>query len=337
VPTRGRDDETPSSPSTATTLVAIGNFDGVHVGHRAVISDVAREAHRLGLAPLVLTFFPHPTEVLGRAKLAILTTLERKLELIRRIDPRVRVVVEPFTLELAKKSPEEFARELIVERLGARVVIVGENFRFGHKRAGDLSTLRELGEKLGFQARALPLSGDGHGGFSSSRIREALARGDLPEVERVLGRPHSLSGVVVQGQARGRTIGFSTANLADVAEALPPFGVYACLVDEIDASGSSSDGRRLPAASAKVLGTGVMNIGVRPTLEAGFSVEVHLFDFDRDLYGRRLRVHLVRHLREERRFDGLPELKRQIELDAALARAAVSERRPDPTARGAWY
>jgi riboflavin kinase / FMN adenylyltransferase len=325
VPTRGRDDETPSSPSTATTLVAIGNFDGVHLGHRAVISDVAREAHRLGLAPLVLTFFPHPTEVLGRAKLATLTTLERKLELIRRIDPRVRVVVEPFTLELAKKSPEEFARELIVERLGARVVIVGENFRFGHKRAGDLSSLRELGEKLGFQAQALPLRGDGHGGFSSSRIREALARGDLPEVERVLGRPHSLSGVVVQGQARGRTIGFSTANLADVAEALPPFGVYACLVDEID------------APSAKMLGTGVMNIGVRPTLEAGFSVEVHLFDFDRDLYGRRLRVHLVRHLREERRFDGLPELKRQIELDAALARAAVSERRPDPSARGAWY
>jgi riboflavin kinase/FMN adenylyltransferase len=324
VPIRGRHEETPSSPKAATTLVAIGNFDGVHRGHRAVITDVAREAHRLGLAPLVLTFFPHPTEVLGRAKLSTLTTLERKLELIRRIDPRVRVVVEPFTLDLAKKSPEEFARELIVERLGARVVIVGENFRFGHKRAGDLSTLRELGEKLGFQARALPLSGDGHGGFSSSRIREALARGDLPEVERVLGRPHSLSGVVVQGQARGRTIGVPTANLAEVVEALPPYGVYACLLDDVD-------------ESAKVLGTGVMNIGVRPTVEAGFSVEVHLFDFDRDLYGHRLRVHLVRHLREERRFEGLAELKRQIEIDAAAARVAVSERRPDPAARGAWY
>jgi riboflavin kinase / FMN adenylyltransferase len=325
VPIPGRDQETPSNSPTATTLVAIGNFDGVHLGHRAVITNVAREAHRLGLAPLVLTFFPHPTEVLGRAKLSTLTTLERKLELIRRIDSRVRVVVEPFTLELAQKTPEEFARELIVERLGARVVIVGENFRFGHRRAGDLSTLRELGEKLGFEARALPLAGDGHGGFSSSRIREALARGDLSEVERVLGRPHSLSGVVVQGHARGRTIGVPTANLSEVPEALPPFGVYACLVDEID------------PPSARVLGTGVMNIGNRPTVEAGFSVEVHLFDFDRDLYGQRLRVHLVRQLREERRFEGLPELKRQIELDAAAARAAVSERRPDPAARGAWY
>jgi riboflavin kinase/FMN adenylyltransferase len=287
VPLRGRDEEKAGSTSTATTLVAIGNFDGVHRGHHAVITDVAKEAHRLGLAPLVLTFFPHPTEVLGRAKLSTLTTLERKLELIRRIDTRVRVVVEPFTLDLAKKTPKEFVQELIVERLGARVVIVGENFR--------------------------------------SRIRDALARGDLPEVERMLGRPHSLSGVVVQGQARGRTIGVPTANLSEVVEALPPFGVYACVVDEID-----------PPA-ARILGAGVMNIGVRPTLAAGFSVEVHLFDFDRDLYGRRLRVHLVRHLREERRFAGLPELKQQIEIDAAAARTAVSERRPDPTARGAWY
>ncbi len=311
--------------STATTLVAIGNFDGVHRGHRAVIADVAREAHRLGLAPLVLTFHPHPTEVLGRAKLATLTTLERKIELIRRIDPRVRVVVEPFTLDLAKKTPEEFARELIVERLGARVVIVGENFRFGHRRAGDLTTLSELGQTLGFEARALPLTGDDHGGFSSSRVREALLRGDLAEVERVLGRPHSLSGTVVRGHERGRTIGVPTANLGDVAEALPPYGVYACAVDEI--------GER----SAQLLATGVANIGVRPTVDAGFSVEVHLFDIDRDLYGRRLRVHLVRRLREERKFDGLPALKQQIELDSRAAHEALADRHPDPAARGAWY
>jgi riboflavin kinase / FMN adenylyltransferase len=316
----------PESPiSTATTLVAIGNFDGVHRGHRAVIAEVAREAHRLGLAPLVLTFNPHPTEVLGRAKLPTLTTLERKLELIRRIDTRVRVVVEPFTLELAQKMPEEFARELIVDRLGARVVIVGENFRFGYRRAGDLTTLRELGERLGFEARALPLTGDDHGGYSSSRAREALARGDLAEVERVLGRPHSITGKVVRGNERGRTIGVPTANLAEIAEALPPHGVYACLVDEI--------GER----SAQLLATGVANIGVRPTLDAGFSVEVHLFDFDRDLYGRRLRIHLVRRLREERKFDGLPALKQQIELDSRAAREALAERRPDPAARGAWY
>jgi riboflavin kinase/FMN adenylyltransferase len=290
-----------------------------------VIAEVAREAHRLGLAPLVLTVNPHPTQVLGRAKLPTLTTLERKVELIRRIDPRVRVVVEPFTLELARKTPEEFARELIVDRLGARAVIVGENFRFGHRRAGDLNTLHQLGQRFGFEARALPLTGDDHGGFSSSRVRDALARGDLPEVERVLGRPHSLSGKVVRGNERGRTIGVPTANLAEIDEAQPPYGVYACLVDEL--------GER----SAQLLATGVANIGVRPTVDAGFSVEVHLFDFDRDLYGARLRIHLVRRLREERKFADLPALKQQIELDVRAAHEALADRRPDPAARGAWY
>jgi riboflavin kinase/FMN adenylyltransferase len=314
---------TPESP--AKSLVAIGNFDGVHLGHRAVLTDVAREAHELGLAPLVLTFFPHPVEVLGKAKLLTLTTLERKIELIRRIDRSVRVVVEPFTLELAQKTPEQFARELIVERFSARVVIVGENFRFGHRRGGDLSTLRELGQRLGFEAHALPLSADDSGEYSSSRIREAIVRGDLGEAERVLGRPHSLSGRVMKGQGRGRTIGVPTANLGDVAEALPPYAVYACLVDEIE-----------PDAT-RVLGVAVCNIGVRPTLGAGLSIEVHVLDFDRDLYGRRLRVHLVAQLRDERRFEGIDALRQQIERDIAAAREILSIRRPDPAAEGAWY
>ncbi len=307
------------------TLVAIGNFDGVHRGHSDVIHAAVRLARERGLEPLVLTFDPHPSEVLGRGRRDVLTTLERKIELICRLDSAVRVVVEPFTLELAAKTPAEFARELLVGALAAKVVIVGENFRFGHKRAGDLAVLQQLGGELGFEARAEPLTGDDTGVLSSSRVRDAIAAGDVAGAERVLGRPHSLSGVVVPGDRRGRSIGVPTANLAGIVEARPPNGVYACVVDCID-----------PGAT-RALSRAVTNIGVRPTVGAGPSVEAHLLDFDEDLYGKRLRVHLIAHLREERRFAGLEALVAQIKHDIAGARALLAARRPDPTAPGTWY
>ena len=307
------------------TLVAIGNFDGVHLGHRAVIESAIAEARTHALAPVVLTFDPHPAEVLGGSTRPPLTVLARKLELIERLGPEVGVVVEPFTRELSKLSPAEFARDFIVGLLAAKVVIVGENFRFGHSRSGDLRTLGELGKELGFEARASSLSGDAEGPYSSTRARAALAAGDLAGVARVLGRPHSISGEVVQGAQRGRTIGVPTANLGGVLEALPPYGVYAVLVDLLE------DG------VAKSLASGVANIGLRPTVSAGFSVEVHLFDFAGDLYGKTLRVHLAARLREERKFSGLPELKAQIEKDSAEARAALASSQPDPNANGAWF
>jgi riboflavin kinase/FMN adenylyltransferase len=190
---------------------------------------------------------------------------------------------------------------------------VGKNFRFGRNRAGDLATLEALGRALGFEARAEALRGDAEGPYSSSRVREALARGELADVERVLGRPHSLSGTVVRGAGRGRTIGVPTANLDGVAEALPPYGVYACVVDRLD-------------GGTRALAKGVVNVGERPTLGAGFSVEAHLFDFEGDLYGARLRLHLCARLREERRFDGIDALRAQIERDLVTAREAVRER-----------
>jgi riboflavin kinase/FMN adenylyltransferase len=307
------------------SLVAIGNFDGVHLGHRAVIEAALNEARGAELRPLVLTFDPHPAEVLGRGVRPPLTRLERKVELIERLGPELRVVVEPFTLELSQLTPEQFARDFVVELLGAKVVIVGENFRFGHGRAGDLPTLVRLGEELGFQARASSLSGDSVGPYSSTRARAALAAGDLAAVRSVLGRPHSLSGSIALGNQRGRTIGVPTANLSGVAEALPPYGVYAVLVD------------RVQEGVATTLGTGVANIGLRPTLNAGFSVEVHLFDFDQDLYGATVRVHLVARLRDEQKFAGLPELKTQIALDIAGARTALAGATPDQAASGAWF
>ena len=307
------------------SLVVIGNFDGVHRGHRAVIEAALSEARAAGLYPLVLTFDPHPAVVLGRSVRPPLTLLPRKLDLIARLGADLRVVVEPFTLELSRLEPEQFAREFVVELLSAKVVIVGENFRFGYQRAGDLSTLVSLGKELGFAAHSSSLSGDAQGPYSSTRVRAALAAGDLPAVYGVLGRPHSLSGLVVQGAQRGRTIGVPTANLADVGEALPPYGVYAVLVDRVNEAGASV-----------ALGAGVANIGLRPTVDAGFSVEVHLWDFSGDLYGATLRVHLVQALREERKFAGLSELKAQIQSDIEQGRAALSDARPDPAAHGAW-
>jgi riboflavin kinase/FMN adenylyltransferase len=307
------------------SLVAIGNFDGVHTGHRAVLSSASRDAAARGLSLWVLTFNPHPTEVLGRGKVSVLTPVERKIELLSRVDPALGVVVEPFTTELASMTPRAFAEELLAGAFHARVVMVGQNFRFGHGRAGDLQLLSELGAELGFEARAEALCSDEAGPISSSRIRAAVALGDLTAAETWLGRPHALSGTVVHGDGRGRTIGVPTANLGSVVEALPPHGVYACLVDRLGPDGAAR------------LSTGVVNIGTRPTVAAGFSVEVHLHDFDGDLYGSGLRLHLVGHIRAEKKFESLDALVTQIRADIETARQLAGARKPDPAAGAGWY
>jgi riboflavin kinase/FMN adenylyltransferase len=272
----------------------------------------------------------------------MLTTLARKLELVRRVAPAIVPFVRRFDLGFAAQSPEAFVVETLVRRLGAEVVVVGQNFRFGRDRRGSYAELTRLGEQHGFATRSHELVGDEAGAWSSSRIRAAIARGDLDDAARMLGRPHMISGVVIEGDRRGRTIGFPTCNLAEVAEALPPFGVYAVLVDR-DAAGDRAPAElpELLAAPARgpavALAKGVMNVGVRPTVKPGEtrpSVEVHLFDTDEDLYGARLRVHLVARLRAEQRFSGLDALKAQIARDAADARARLASL--TPAAGPAW-
>lgn len=307
------------------SLVAIGNFDGVHRGHQAVIAQALRLAEEASLVPLVLTFDPHPSQVLGRGAMPALTSLERKLELLSWQSPDLQVVVEPFTLPLAQSEPAEFARQLLVDQLSAKIVLVGENFRFGRARAGDFADLSRLGSELGFQARATALLCDVAGPISSTRARAALEAGNIAAVEALLGRPHSLTGLVIPGQGRGRSIGVPTANLSEFTEALPPHGVYAVLVDRKAESGFVA------------LAGGVANFGVRPTLGAGPSFEAHLFDTSLDLYGQELRVHLLDRLREERKFSGIDELRAQIARDIEAGRALVAARKPDPRARGAWY
>jgi riboflavin kinase/FMN adenylyltransferase len=305
-------------------IVVIGNFDGVHLGHQRVLRAAADEAAARGLGAAMLTFSPHPARVIGREPPATLTRLARKLELARRVAPSIEPIVQRFDAAFAAQSPRAFADAVLARDLGAAVVVVGKNFRFGKDRAGDFDELARLGAELGFETTSHDLLADERGRLSSTRARRAIAAGDLDDAARVLGRPHMIEGLVARGDQRGRTIGFPTANLADVEEALPANGVYAVLVDRVD-------GARVTA-----LAKGVANVGVRPTVgqQPRPSVEVNLFDFDGDLYGAELRVHVALRLRDEQRFAGLEALKAQIALDAAAARAALGSAAPRDGAYG---
>lgn len=339
----------------APAVVAIGNFDGVHLGHQAVLGDTVKQSKSEHLAAVVLTFEPHPTVAVGRASPSCLTRLDRKLELIQRIDPNLRVIVKNFDSSFASLSPEQFASTVLHERLNARVVRVGANFRFGANRSGDLRVLTALGNQYGFQVQPTAFVADSTERLSSTRARAAIAAGDLALAAAILSRPHSISATVVRGQQVARRLGYPTANLRWIQEACPPHGVYAVVVDLLDPPKVNSNQTSSNFASprgvihgsltelsqhcvrATRLARGVCSIGVRPTLDAGFAVEVHLFDMQRDLYGAQLRVHFVQYLRRELKLSGINALKRQIERDMIQARQVVADIEPDPKAAGAWF
>ncbi|MGA7120774.1 MAG: bifunctional riboflavin kinase/FAD synthetase [Polyangiaceae bacterium] len=310
------DDSTPvRSLADRECALVVGNFDGVHLGHQAVLRHLVAQARTGGLAARVLTFDPHPAAVVGTGLPAVLTTMARRVELMGALGVDC-VYVRRFDASFAAWSAERFVRELVVDALRARIVVVGHDFRFGAKRSGDLSLLRALGQRLCFEVEIHPVASDARGAFSSTRAREAIAAGDLEEAARVLGRPHELSAPVVHGDHRGRLLGFPTANIEPVAEMLPPDGVYAVSVGEVDEHDDE-----------KLLARGVTNIGIRPTIaaagEAKRTIETFLLDFSDDLYGRRLRIHLSARLRGERKFGSLDELKAQIARDVAAARGPL--------------
>jgi len=299
------------------SVVVVGNFDGVHRGHVAVLADAVELARARGLAAYVLTFDPHPSAVVGGSgERPRLLSLSRRSELITAtgID---RVFVRRFDTAFASWPPDRFVEELLVRTLRARVVVVGTNFRFGARRAGDLPALTEMGARLGFEAHAHRIVGDAGGPFSSSRARAAVEQGDMPAVTRVLGRPHALDGVVIEGEKLGRTLGFPTANLGGVEVMVPPDGIYAVRVDRLDPAG------------ARPLAIGAMSIGVRPTVGDGLgrTIETYLLDGTYDIYGAHLRVHVIERLRGEEKFDGLDALKAQMARDVEAARSRLA--RPD--------
>jgi riboflavin kinase/FMN adenylyltransferase len=279
----------PEELEPAERAVAIGTFDGVHRGHRAVIEA----AKASGLRSVVVTFHPHPRSVLGY-DVNLLATLERRIELIERVGPDELLIVA-FTPELSRLAPDEFVRDML-EPLGTRVVVAGEGFRFGIGRRGDLALLR----RLGLEVRAVPLLE----GVSSSRIRELLADGDVAEAAHLLGRPPELEGTVVAGDQRGGTLGFPTANLAvEPGLVVSAHGIYA----------GAALGRRA-----------AISIGVNPHYGGRErKVEAYLLDFAGDLYGARLRLELWTRLRDERAFASEADLLAQMARDIEAARAAI--------------
>jgi riboflavin kinase/FMN adenylyltransferase len=299
----------PGQPARASPAVAIGNFDGVHLGHQALVRAAVEDARAADGTAMVLTFDPHPARVVApeRAPRTLLT-IEQRAELLAELGIDV-VAVLGFDQAVAALSPEEFASLVLVRGLGAKVVVVGERFRFGRGRAGDVALLARLGTESGFRVHALPVVlWDGQP-VSSSRIREALALGDVVLATQLLGRPFFVDGHVVKGDGRGRQLGVPTANLETRNECLPANGVYAAWAR------IAKQGEPWPA---------VVNLGRRPTFEGkGGSLEAHLLGFDGDLYGSLLRLAFVRRLRDERRFAGAAELVEQIRRDIEDARAIL--------------
>jgi riboflavin kinase/FMN adenylyltransferase len=299
------------APAVGSSAVTLGNFDGVHRGHQALVAEVVGWARAAPGHAVVLTFDPHPARVLnpGQAKTALMT-LDQKAEVIASLGVD-RLVVLPFTDPLARMPADEFARVVLREALGAALVVVGLDFRFGRGRAGDVTALGELGASLGFGVKGMaPVLEDGVP-ISSSRIRDLVAGGEVEKARALLGRPFYVDGVVVRGAGRGKGLGFPTANVSVRNETRPQVGVYAC---------------RIRVGGGPALLPAVANLGQRPTFGGGETVlEVHLLDFDGDLYGREVRVEFVARLRAERPFPDKAALLEQIRSDALAARRVLEK------------
>ena len=286
--------------------VTIGNFDGVHLGHQAVLGQLAERAGELHLPVTLITFEPQPREFFRpESAPPRLTRFREKVEALRRYGVD-RILCLRFNDRLAGLAPEAFIRLILLEGLDVKYLVVGDDFRFGRERAGDFRLLEETGATHGFPVVNMHTFNMGAQRVSSTRVREALQRGDLATAESLLGRPFRMSGRVAHGDKRGRLIGFPTANIFLHRTATPVAGVFAVEMFGIEGE---------PAP-------GVANVGIRPTVGGTRSLlEVHLFDFDRDIYGRHVQVSFLRKLRDEVRFESFEALQRQILRDAEQARS----------------
>ncbi|MEV6812182.1 bifunctional riboflavin kinase/FAD synthetase [Micromonospora sp. NPDC051296] len=293
------------------SVVTIGVFDGVHKGHQATIGHAVARARELGVQSVVVTFDPHPAEVVRPGSHpAVLTEPARKAELIEALGVDVLCVV-PFTPEFSRLPAEAFVHDVLVEHLHAALVVVGDNFRFGHRAAGDVALLERLGRTFGFAVEGAPLVAEAGTVFSSTYIRSCVDAGDVRAAAAALGRPHRLEGVVVRGDQRGRELGFPTANLlCHRYAAVPADGIYAAWMVR--------RGQRQPLAAA-------VSIGTNPTFSGRERrVEAYVLDFDGDLYGERLALDFVAHLRGQVRFDSIEPLVAQITEDVAQTRRALA-------------
>jgi riboflavin kinase / FMN adenylyltransferase len=287
-------------------FLAIGVFDGVHRGHQAVISTSARHAHSADGTPVVVTFDPHPAKVLRPVDAPhLLTATRHKIDLIRQLGVAHLLIVE-FSREFSRTPPEEFVTQLVKHSKPLREICVGHEWSFGRDRTGNLDLLKKLGDRFNFNVIGIPPVTMNGNVVSSTAIRQAVEQGDLQKAAAMLGREYTILGTVMHGEALGNKIGFPTANLSAHSEQFPPNGVY--------------------FAEAWIDGVrhhGVINLGFRPTVARGEpqrTLEIHLLDFNQDIYGQDVEVHFLQYLRPERKFESVDALARQIEADVKQAR-----------------
>ncbi len=286
-------------------VLALGNFDGMHRGHLKIIERVRRGAEERGATAVAMTFEPHPSKIVRPDKAPpLLMTPQQKLESLARAGMHGVAIVR-FTPDLARWEPEAFVRTVLVEWLRVAEVWVGANFLFGHDRSGNFSLLRSLGARYGFRAEKIDPVRYKDFVVSSTRVRRLITEGRVDEAGALLGHHYAIDGSVVQGQKRGRELGFPTANVCADNELIPPNGVYATTM--------IVDGVAYPSLT---------NIGTRPTFESGEEsvIETHVLGFDKDLYGVKVRIGFVLRLRDEKKFDGIDALKLQIDADRTRAR-----------------
>jgi riboflavin kinase/FMN adenylyltransferase len=298
-------------------VITIGNFDGVHIGHLSLFQRVKELAEAMGDESIIITFYPHPIKVLSPANgPPLITGHEQKMRLIEEAGIDVFLVIE-FTREFANMSAYDFVHQIIHSKIGARAVVVGPDYRFGHKREGDIPTLTRMGKELNFEVYVVPDISINGVEVSSSTIREFVTAGELRRAREMLGRDYQVAGQVIRGRDRGgRLLGFPTANLQLIDELTPKPGVYATEV--------LIEGR---------LYEGATNIGYSPTFENGaFSVETHVLDFSGDIYGKIIQVRFIERLRDEKTFSGPEELSQQIKKDVDRAREILAKHRSN-TAR----
>jgi riboflavin kinase / FMN adenylyltransferase len=292
--------------------IAIGSFDGVHLGHRAVIERAIETSRELGVRSTVLAMYPHPMAVLRtREAPSELSTLPRRIELAAEIGPD-EVIVLPFTEQLSQLGAAEFVSDILVRRLGVRAVTVGQNFHYGHRAAGTVQTLAAAGAELGFSVTAMPLLEINGAPVSSTRIRKLVLEGDVTGAALLLGRNPWLDGEVVHGDKRGRELGYPTANLEPSPVAVvPAVGIYAGWAHLVGSSHVAA-----------------ISVGRNPTFTgegAPVRVEAHLLDFDADIYGQPLRLEFAHHLRDELRFDSAEALIAQLHDDVRLTRELCAQ------------
>ena len=292
------------------TVLTIGTFDGVHLGHQKIVERVVTTARQEGLLATVFTFFPHPRMVVQHDKgLKLIHTLEEKKQLLQQLGVDL-LVVQPFNEAFAQLTAEEFVSTILVEHLNVKKVIIGYDHRFGRNRAANIDDMRLFGKKYGFAVEEISVQEVDEVSVSSTKIREALNKGDVTTAEHYLGTPYSLTGRVVHGLKLGRTLGYPTANIQVTEEykLIPKDGVYAVY--------SYIDGRKV---------YGMMSIGKNPTIEGkGSSIEVYFFDFNGDLYDQKLTIEFVQYLREEQKFATIDLLKKQLQDDETAARKAIA-------------